>query len=185
MVLAGIDRPLHYLHIGIGVPNDYEYTYLTYVYENICFCIFHSNMFFLLKTQPFHISYVKKKPILTFDRKKQGYFIHCLHFFNIVRRLKKISLFGKLFYRLKQKHFTKCIYLPRRSFLILYKIKEIPIRTPWPPKEVGGLSMLYVEADPDSSQSTLLMHNLNFSVPWAAASRDAQEQGWAASATIR
>jgi hypothetical protein len=91
--------------------------------------------------------------------------MHCPHFFNIVRRLKKHSLDGKLFYRLKQKHFTKSIYLQRRSFLILYKIKEIPIRTSWPLKEVGGLSMLYVEADPDSSQSSLLMHNLKFSVP--------------------
>jgi hypothetical protein len=106
----------------------------------------------------------KTKPILTFDRKKLGYLIHCPHFFNIVRRLKKYSLFGKLFYRLKQKRFTRSIYLQRRSFLILYKIKEIPIRTPWPPKKVGGLSMLYEEADPDSSQSSLLMQNFKFSV---------------------
>ncbi len=58
----------------------------------------------------------------------------------------------------------KAFYLQGRSFLILYKIKDIPIRTPWPPKEAWGLSMLYEEADPDS-QSSLLMQNLKFSVP--------------------
>ncbi len=130
-----------------GDTNMKTYVFVKFIV--ICF----------LAEGPFHMS--DKVTILTFD----SYLIHWPHFFNIVRLLKKHSLFWKLFYRLKQKYFTKCIYLQRRSFLILCKIKEIPLRTSWPPKEARGLSMLYEEADPDSSQSSLLMQNLKFSVP--------------------
>ncbi len=70
------------------------------------------------------------------------------------------------------------------SFLILYKIKEIPLRTSWPPKEVGGLSMLYEEADPDSQSVFIINAEPQVLCTFGPDSRDAQEQSWAASAII-